>query len=45
MIPSSPPWPTAPALVLVAGTAASSAAGQTVDRTLKGDQVTITAPR
>ncbi|MEV4801015.1 hypothetical protein AB0K18_13495 [Nonomuraea sp. NPDC049421] len=38
----------APALALVpaAGTtAASSAAGQTVDRILKGDQVTITAPR
>ncbi|GAA3107884.1 hypothetical protein ACFFR3_28350 [Nonomuraea salmonea] len=34
------------ALVLAAGTtAASSAAGQTVDRILKGDQVTITAPR
>ncbi|MFI7703497.1 hypothetical protein [Nonomuraea sp. NPDC049480] len=34
------------ALVLAAGTtAATSAAGQTVDRILKGDQVTTTAPR
>ncbi|WP_406674202.1 hypothetical protein WBK31_01315 [Nonomuraea sp. N2-4H] len=34
------------AVVLAAGTtAASSAAGQTVDRILKGDQITVTAPR
>ncbi|HEX4815544.1 MAG TPA: hypothetical protein VFV66_22600 [Nonomuraea sp.] len=34
------------ALMLAAGTtAATSAAGQTVDRILKGEQVTITAPR